>query len=264
MNRIIYYYQTFTGLEELLELIHIPITHIHVSSIHFGINRGKYYIHLNDNPPSSPLFDKMWNEVKELNERGVQIRLMVGGGGGAFRELFNDFDNYYPLLVETIRQHPYINGVDLDVEEGVDLYNIIMLINRIKADFGIDFKITMAPLGVALEMDICGMGGFFYKDIERLVGDKIEYYNGQYYNDFTPDNYDITIKNGYKPSKIVMGMLSGQFSSSNFNKCLDTIVEIKDKYNDFGGVFVWEYFNAPPSKNSADWAILINAVINKI
>ena len=59
-------------------------------------------------------------------------------------------------------------------------------------------------------------------------------------------------------------MISGQFTSDNFNKCLDEIVDIKEKYNNFGGVFVWEYCNAPPSKNSADWSILINAVINKI
>ena len=34
-------------------------------------------------------------------------------------------------------------------------------------------------------------------------------------------------------------------------------------YNNFGGVFVWEFFNAPPGKNPIDWAILINAVMKK-
>ena len=264
MNRIVYYYQTFTGLEDLINLDYTPVTHIHIAAIHFGMNMGEYYIHLNDYPPESLQFDTMWKEVRELNNRGVQIRLMVGGGGGAFYELFNNFDNYYPLLKRTIDNRPWINGIDLDVEEGVGLDNIVMLINRIKADFGEDFKITLAPIGVALECDLCGMGGFYYKDLERAVGDKIEYYNGQYYSDFSYDVYDITVKNGYDPSKIVMGMISGQFTSDNFNKCLDEIVDIKEKYNNFGGVFVWEYCNAPPSKNSADWSILINAVINKI
>ena len=31
------------------------VTHIHLSSIHFGINNdGTYYIHLNDYPPNDP------------------------------------------------------------------------------------------------------------------------------------------------------------------------------------------------------------------
>ena len=264
MNRIVYYYQTFIGLENLLNLEHIPVTHIHVAAIHFGMNMGENYIHLNDHPPSSSIFNTLWSETEALSKRGVQIRLMVGGGGGAFYELFNDFDSYYPLLKETINNRSWINGIDLDVEEGVGLDNIVMLINRIRADFGEDFKITLAPIGVALELDVCGMGGFYYKDLERAVGDKIEYYNGQYYSDFSLPTYDITIMNGYEPSKIVMGMISGQFSSDNFNKCLDIIIDIKEKYTDFGGVFVWEYCNAPPSKNSADWSILIDAVINKL
>ena len=164
MNRVVYYYQTFKGLGDLIKLDYTPVTHIHIAAIHFGMNKGEYYIHLNDYPPESSLFDTMWKEVRELNNRGVQIRLMVGGGGGAFYELFSNFDNYYPLLKETIMNRPWINGIDLDVEEDVGLDNIVMLINRIRADFGEDFKITLAPIGVALELDVCGMGGFYYKD----------------------------------------------------------------------------------------------------
>ena len=60
-------------------------------------------------------------------------------------------------------------------------------------------------------------------------------------------------------------MISGQFDSINFVRCLDTIIEIREKYKNFGGVFVWEYKDAPPSRNPVDWAILINAVMkNKI
>ena len=262
MNRIIYYYQTFIGLENLLELEKIPITHLYVASIHFGLNQGEPYIHLNDNVPDSHIFDNVWKETYELSKRGVQIRLMVGGGG-AFVELFNNFEAYYELLVNTLNKRPWINGIDLDVEEGVDIYNIIMLINRIKADFGIDFKITLAPIQVALEMDVCGFGGFIYKELDRLVGDKIEYYNGQFYSDFTLDSYKKAVENGYEPSRVVMGMVTGQYDSKNFIKCLNTIIEILENYKNFGGVFMWEYCDAPPSKNPADWAILINAVMQK-
>ena len=80
---------------------------------------------------------------------------------------------------------------------------------------------------------------------------------------FTKDMYEKCIENGYNPNKVVLGMFSGQFDSTNFVSCLDTIIEICEKYKNFGGVFVWEYIDAPPSRNPADWAILINAVMKK-
>ena len=262
-HRIIYYYQTLCGLDNLLELKRCPVTHIHVASIHFGLENYKPYIHLNDNPPDSPIFDDVWRETRLLAERGVSIRLMVGGAGGAFIELFNNFDEYYTLLHDTIEIRPWISGIDLDVEEGTDIYNIVMLVNRIRADFGEDFAISFAPISSALEEDISGLGGFCYKELERLIGDKIDYYAGQFYANFTIGSYCRAIENGYNPSKVVLGMISGQFNSANFVCCLDTIIELCEKYKNFGGVFVWEYKDAPPSKNSADWAILINAVMNK-
>ena len=262
-HRIIYYYQTFCGLQNLLELNRCPVTHIHVASIHFGLDQYKPYIHLNDNPPDSPIFDDVWSETQLLAQRGVSIRLMVGGAGGAFIELFSNFDEYYPLLHNTIESRPWISGIDLDVEEGVDIYDIVMLVNRIRADFGEDFGISFAPIGFALEVDISGLGGFCYKELDRLIGDKIDYYAGQFYSNFTEGSYSKAIENGYNPNKVVLGMLSGQFDSNNFVRCLDTIIEICEKYKNFGGVFVWEYYNAPPSKNQADWAILINAVMKK-
>ena len=39
-NKIVYYYQTFTGLNNLLKNNCKTITHINVSSIHFGKNES--------------------------------------------------------------------------------------------------------------------------------------------------------------------------------------------------------------------------------
>ena len=48
MNRIILYYQTFTSLKPILRKP-VYVTHIHVSSIHFGTNPdSSLYIHLNN------------------------------------------------------------------------------------------------------------------------------------------------------------------------------------------------------------------------
>ena len=61
--KVIYYYQSFVGLDKLLT--HIQDTDvIIVSSIHFGKNENKQYIHLNDNDPNDKIFDQLWLQTK--------------------------------------------------------------------------------------------------------------------------------------------------------------------------------------------------------
>ena len=69
-KRIIYYYQTFNGLGPLLSLKSQPCTHIHLASIHFGVEKdGKTpYIHLNNNHPNDPVFDNLWKPTDIFNE----------------------------------------------------------------------------------------------------------------------------------------------------------------------------------------------------
>ena len=62
MNKIIYYYQTFTGLENVLNQKPKVVTDIIISSIHFGLNiDGSPYIHINDNNPDDKIFNAMWS-----------------------------------------------------------------------------------------------------------------------------------------------------------------------------------------------------------
>ena len=149
-----------------------------------------YYIHLNNYPPDNPIFDSVWDEITIAHNLGIKIVLMMGGSGSAFTDLFNNFDVYYPLLVETIKNHNVIGGIDLDVEEEASIENIKMLIDRLNTDFGKDFIISMAPVQGSLEYDIPGMGGFIYKDLYNSTeGQRINYFNGQFY-------YDISLENG--------------------------------------------------------------------
>ena len=77
--KTIYYYQSFVGLEKALENI-TDIDVIIVSSLHFGKDHQRPYIHLNDNDPNDSIFDKMWMETKEASVQGCKIMLMMGGG----------------------------------------------------------------------------------------------------------------------------------------------------------------------------------------
>ena len=143
--RVIYYYQTFTGLDKILTK-DTSVTHIHLSSIHFGVNPDNtQYIHLNDLSPYNAVFKGVWQQLKQAVELGIEVKLMVGGAGGGYSELFSDFEGYYSLLKEVLETYQCISGIDLDVEEPVLLEDICKLIRRVKLDFP-GFSISMAPV----------------------------------------------------------------------------------------------------------------------
>lgn len=240
--RITYYYQTFNGLKPIL-YPKTPVTHIHLSSVHFHPgNNGSPQIFLNDNTFDDPDFDSVWQELEEAQKLGIKIILMVGGAGGAYTTLFDDYNNYYPLLLEVLNNYPVISGIDLDIEEGVELSNVKKLINNLIDDRGDDFYIAMAPLSYSLQTDDSGMGGFCYKTLyQSPEGLYIRYFNGQFYGSYQVSDYDKVVKNGYPAQKVVMGMLGGEDFDSN----LKTLQQLAQKYPKFGGAFIWEYCDAP-------------------
>ena len=174
---------------------------------------------------------------------------MVGGAGGAFNELFSDFEFYYGLLYNLIKNKNIIKGIDLDIEENVDLKNVKMLINRINKDFGNDFIISLAPVQSSLEYNYPGLGGFKYRDLlNSPEGKLINYFNGQFYADYSLKAYNKVITNKYNPNMIVMGMLGTNKTQMEQN--YKEIKKIYQKYdNKFGGVFLWEYYLYPEFVN---------------
>ena len=257
--KTIYYYQTFCGLEKLYPHVQ-DIDTIILSSIHFSSYKNDPYIHLNNYDPEAPRFDSVWIELQKLYEQGVEILLMIGGAGGGYKALFSDIDTYYPLLFKLLRRHRFITGIDLDIEESVDVNDVKKLINNLINDFGEDFTITMAPVSDALINDGGGFGGFSYKKLyDSNEGKHIDWFNTQCYGSYTLETYEKIINNGYPPEKVVFGMLAGDYD--DFTKSLTEINKVKEKYNDMKGVFVWEYCAAPPDKNDpSQWCKIIKGV----
>ena len=262
-QRIIYYYQTFIGLDKLIAQRPIPITHLHLSSIHFNYIDEKYIIHLNDYIPDSPIFDQVWQQTFQLSKLGIKIVLMIGGAGGGFQQLFRSYDKYFPLLINLIHTHSWISGIDLDIEEEVNIDDVRKMIRDIYYQFGKDFIISMAPIQTSLSSDIPGMGGFIYKNLySSYEGSLIHYFNTQAYFNFDIKTLEDIIKNGYPADKIVLGTLSGQFSN-NFNKFLGIIGKCQRNYPNWGGVFNWEYYSSPPSSDDpSKWANLIYKLLS--
>lgn len=262
MSKTIYYYQTFIGLEKLIQKID-SIDVIIVSAIHFGFDNNGPYIHLNDNDPNSNIFCNMWNDLQILHNNNVKIMFMLGGGGGAYTELFNNYDIFYPKLIYLLKTHlNVITGIDIDIEETVEIKNAVLLIKNLKKDMGDTYDITMAPMSSELLYDEPGMAGFIYKDLYNIIGNDISFFHVQAYSDFNVSTVDNIIKNGYPPVKLIIGMVSEQFRD-NFDKALTEIKNIKHKYTDIAGIFNWEYFDSPPDpKDPSKWVVLVKKALS--
>jgi chitinase len=259
MKRIIYYYQTFVGLKDVL-YTNNKVTHIHLSSIHFNNINKTPTIHLNNLSPYDKKFNQVWDDINRATQLGIKCVLMIGGSGGAFNTLFSNFEEYYLLLYNLIKNKKNITGIDLDIEENTSICNTKKLINRIYNDFGKKFIISMAPLAESLAINESGMSGFIYKELYNSEeGQKIHYFNCQFYNDFSQKLYQKIIQNGYSEEKIVMGMISSQ----DFEDICIQLINISTKYPNFSGVYCWEYFNSPPnSKKPAYWSETIYLLLN--
>ena len=262
MPNIVYYYQTFVGLDDIA-CDPTKVTTINLSSIHFGYtNDGTPYIHLNDSDPST--FCALWDKCRLLKNKGINFTLMLGGAGGAYTELFNNFSTFYPMLRKFIdSMRDIFTGIDIDIEETVQINTVIELIKCIKRDFGDNFIISMAPTAYELMYDQPGMAGIIYKDLYKQIGDLITFFHVQAYGNYTFSTFDSIVKNGYPQSKLIFGMASDNFTKDTFHKAIDTVKQIKTTYSDFGGVYDWEFFDAPPNPNHPiEWAVEMSNVIN--
>ncbi|UKZ78493.1 hypothetical protein TrVFT333_006233 [Trichoderma virens FT-333] len=268
LPRLIVYFQTTHDQNNnpisMLPLINekgIALTHLIVCSFH--INQGGV-VHLNDFPPDDPHFYTLWNETITMKQAGVKVMGMVGGAApGSFNSATLDstnsttFEHYYGQLRDTITNFQ-LEGMDLDVEQPMSQAGITRLVARLRADFGPDFLITLAPVASALE-NSSNLSGFNYNTLRTAQGSNIAWYNTQFYSGFgsmqSTSDYDRIVANGYTPDTVVAGQLTtpegaGWIPTSNLNT---TIISLVNEYGQIGGVMGWEYFNSLPGGTSEPW-----------
>jgi hypothetical protein len=190
------------------------------------------------------------------------------------------FEAYYTPLHAVISVYK-LSGLDLDIEEQIPLTTATRLIARLRADFGPDFLITLAPVATALIPDpnlpphlrpprpmlasgpspnplhptLPHLSGFSYPELEcGVYGREIAWYNTQFYCGWgdagTTQWYDAIIAAGWKPEKVVMGVVTNPGNGAGhipISKLRDVCARLREKYknigNGFGGVMGWEYFN---------------------
>jgi hypothetical protein len=239
----------------------IALTHLIVCSLH--INKDSV-VHLNDFPPSNPRFYTLWNETVSMKNAGVKVMGMVGGAApGSFDSTTLDgdeatFEKYYGQLRDVIRDFG-LEGLDLDVEQRMSQAGITRLVSRLRSDFGYDFVITLAPVASALNNG-GNLSGFDYKTLQYTNGGDIAFYNAQFYSGFgsmsSPTDYNNIVSNGFSPAKVVAGQLtspSNGYGYIPYEKLNATVISLRDKYGQIGGVMGWEYFNSQPGGTAKPW-----------
>ncbi|KAL8732991.1 MAG: hypothetical protein Q9166_002389 [cf. Caloplaca sp. 2 TL-2023] len=268
--RVILYHQTHYTLSgtyiSLLPLLTeptdlIPLTHLIIAAIHLNTPAGN--IHLNEHPPSHPINDPLWSELRILQDAGVKVLAMLGGAAqGSFQRLDGseeEFEEYYAPLRDVVREKGF-DGLDLDVEEDMSLMGIIRLIDRLKSDFGQEFMVTLAPVATALQ-GRRHLSGFDYEALEVMRGNQIAWYNTQFYNNWGDmtgfGGYGAIISRGWRAEKVVAGMLTNPANGTQGwveGEDLSAKVRmLRVLFPGFGGVMGWEYFNSMPGGEERPW-----------
>ncbi|KAL2179085.1 glycoside hydrolase family 18 protein [Thermothelomyces heterothallicus CBS 202.75] len=288
LPRVITYYQTHhtpsgkpISVLPLLQQPGIGITHVILAAIH--INEDPAGLTLNDHPPSDPRFTTLWAEMRVLQASGVKVLGMLGGaapgtyarldlnsnGNGNGGDDDGAFEAYYRPLAELIRERG-LDGLDLDVEEPMSLGGIVRLIDRLRADFGPDFLITLAPVASALLDPLRNLSGFDYEALEVLRGRDIAWYNAQFYCGWgdcsNPVMYEMLLAKGWPPDKIVVGLLTNPDNGSGWvpwNLLSGVLPLLAGRHPRFGGVMGWEYFNSLPGGKERpwEWAQVMTALV---
>ncbi|KAI0854409.1 glycoside hydrolase family 18 protein [Daldinia vernicosa] len=266
--RLVVYHQTIHDSNSnhisILPLITKPdisITHLIVAAIH--INENPNGLTLNDHPPSDPRYITMWAEMRIAQASDIKVLGMLGGAAkGSYTRLDQDqetFEKYYGPLYDLIRERD-LNGLDLDVEEQMSLGGIVRLIDRLRADFGPDFIITLAPVATALLDPRRNLSGFDYEALEVMRGKQIAWYNAQFYCGWgdasTPVMYEMCIARGWPPEKVVVGLVTAPDNGPGwvpFEVLGPTLAVLRHQFSKFGGVMGWEYFNGLPGGKERPW-----------
>jgi len=277
---VITYYQTHHDSSgnhiSILPLVrdgHVSVTHIILAAIH--INDDPQAITLNDHAPNDTRFQTLWAELRLLQASGVKVMGMLGGAApGTYVRLGSDdetFEKYYVPLRDLVRRHG-LDGLDLDVEEKLELGAIVRLIDRLREDFGTDFIISLAPVAAALLDPNSNLSGFDYEALEVMRGHEIAFYNAQFYCGWgSLENtvmYECILAKGWPIEKIVVGLVTNPDNGSGFvdwERLSPILLALATQYPRFGGVMGWEYFNSLPGGKERpwEWAKTMTSIIGR-
>jgi hypothetical protein len=247
---IVLYYQTPINDKDLVSSPHLPRTVVYLSSLHllYDQTTSAVSVILNDSPlQHQPLIIA---KMKALRDKGAQIMVMLGGAGGAFKVLCDHFEASMAALALFFKSYPWIEGVDLDVEENIGLEQVQKVIKAFDSMLPAAFPITMAPVADAMKTDNKGLGGFSYTALcSTEEGKRISWFNVQCYSSYNQVTFKEIIDNGHDPQKLVFGMLGRSYDAKTFqDEAINELSGCVASFPGLAGAAMWECgdTNLPP------------------
>jgi chitinase len=241
------YWQDFTNGADNLTLADVP-TSYNLVAVAFGAatdTAGQVSFSL-DPTLASDLGgytqQQFIDDIQTLQARGQKVILSVGGADGAISVDDAASASAFASSVYSIIQEYGFNGVDIDLENGVDPTYMASALEQLESDVGSSLIITLAPQTVDTQTT-----GDDYFQLALDIQPILTMINTQYYNSGTMDGCDgnvyaegtenfITalacteLEGGLSPSQVGLGLPastsaagSGYVSPSVVNDALDCL-----------------------------------------
>ncbi|KDR77503.1 hypothetical protein GALMADRAFT_138605 [Galerina marginata CBS 339.88] len=225
-------------------------SHLIVGGFDLTLDNNTEKVVLNDISLDDSSLTKMWIDIAR-----------------SIKKLLENFTGYYKPVSSCITDRS-LDGIDLVLATSDDYKTVVKLIKQLKADFGEEFIITLAPEPNELKGK-SGYSGFDYRGLEKNYGAKIDWYNVQFYETLknTADYEAVVTGCPLDPSRIVAGIHTNSAIGSTFVK-LDTIKstvrKLLKKYgNRFGGVLASDYYKSEPNTDEPwTWAVVMKVAMD--
>ncbi|KAK7018346.1 chitinase 3 [Favolaschia claudopus] len=211
---------------------------------------------VNNHVHIAQILDFAWDEMKQVQKAGVPVSMFLRAGF----HLLNDASKFEALYapLHTLITNRKFDGIDLDIEnDAITLATTVKLIRRLRADFGKNFIITLAPVATALAGGI-NLSSFSYTDLEKEVGSEIAWYKRPVLRHRRPDRE--TLREGRRQrlgsSRFTIGMASshdfntGTFPLSDLHPILANITKAHPKVAGMAG---FDYYDQCPGGWGAPW-----------
>jgi chitinase len=160
-------------------------------------------------------------DVQALKQRGKKVILSVGGEAGRVQVASSAAATMFANSVYSIMQSYGFDGVDIDLENGLNATYMAQALRELRAKAGAGLIIMMAPQ--TIDMQSTGMEYFklalSIKDILTVVN--MQYYNsgtmlgcdqkvyGQGSVDFMTALACVQLENGLRPDQVGLGLPAG-------------------------------------------------------
>ncbi|MGW2161217.1 hypothetical protein [Nonomuraea sp. NPDC001699] len=219
------------------------LTHLVVATVRTGEDG---VVRLNGASPDAPDLAQMWDDVQVAQVYGVRALAMIDD----LARLDDDFETCYPPLRRLLARRR-LDGADLHLTEPVSPSGLARLLDRLRADFGPAFLLTLTP-----------SAGVDHDQVFRERGADLAWLNLPMYGGprslADPCDYDAVLAEGQVPAgKLVAGAVTSPDNAGGgyveVDRLAATVAELLYRHPGMGGVSGWEYYNALPGGTDAPW-----------